>query len=160
MRNFDTKLAWLGLYFLLLSACATPTTTDEPSVPTDPSPMLDSVPAKTLLFVGGTEPMPDRALQVVIDGVDRLFEVNFRPDHKLHAVVTEFLGEEPSPAALTKLGIARNPRVMLYSHGYNPVLRIDVSDHDRFDAFFADLASCLSAEVEPGQYDGTASRKP
>ncbi len=167
--NYLIKNVWKALCVAtgvaLIAGCSKPE--ESPS-------LLQYVPADTPYVFASTEPMPDSLadkLEPTIDEVleayqriirhamaEELVELSAEEDgaekaEKLQALVDEVLGLM-SIKGIRDAGIDRDAAFVFYGNGLLPVVRLELSDAEAFDAAIARIESKAENQLSVGDLEG------
>ena len=170
------QLVLLGVFALGVAACGKSADEQHAASPLrDASSMLKYVPADTPYVFGTLAPPPDEFIDKIEPKLDRLLaaysevlrvavsEAQSEHDRdsgeteELRGVVNE-LRSLMSLESLQEAGLTRDSTFMLYGNGLLPVLRVTLSDAERFEVAVADIEEEAGERLPVAQVDDTKYR--
>lgn len=125
---------------------------DKPTGPTVPS-YFEEIPASTVYFFGGTEPVPEEFTRAAFEYLDGIAKASDDPGEPVEFLRSE-LGGELSPEGLATIGLSPTPRFATYAYGFNPMVRFSVADKTEFQGFVERFAQQYGVDYEEKTHDG------
>ncbi|WP_417913978.1 hypothetical protein [Candidatus Electronema sp. JM] len=175
MKQIKLKVLSLVFASLLLVSCnrqeeqpAQKPSTPKPPEPPKPVSMLTLVPEDTILFSGGTEPIPlkdwlvwnasrfnvsknTQASLLKPQELDKIKEKATTDGQRMAIAIWEdYVSTATEPAAqFQNWGVADTPMLAIYAIGLAPVVRISLNDAQRFTSKLAALEEKAKIKTEP-----------
>lgn len=173
MNRSRSLAAWLVAALVGLSGCSkddAPQTGDVGAL-SDDSGVLAFVPADTPYVFATPEPMPDAVLdkleansdsiygayQTVLSETLKTLDEEGGDDAEEAGAVLELVGELMGLMRSDELraaGIPRGPQMAIYGVGMLPVIRIQLTDSDKFDAKVTEIIQESDVEMQEGSVGG------